>query len=437
MKARLISFYERYLALSIILALPVGIMLAKYIPTVMNAADKIVSFSIEGICLLAPVAIFIILAPNVAKMMRSREESSFAGLVIGWFSFSRIMAGIWAAIFTTFILGLPIFPKDSAFTFGKLFHENLIVLRDLLLKSPFFWAIWASIIVGIIAYYKKGLFSGLEKVTSGIEKLGEWIEPVIPLLMCLLGAYIYSLPKTLNGSLSKEVVSSLNNSGLGNLNILGFHLSMNGEFGLVWIYLAGSVLIGIGCFIWQGMQILLLKTYVRNPFFIRGFFKNYWVKVYPLAWSTSSEALSMPLNMSLIKKKYPHISSSVRKLVVGLGAYLNINGTTMHVILLAGIVSCLVGHEFSLFQLLLSIPIVALIGFGVPGIPGELVFFAIPMMKILNPPEPIIPLFMALYLALQIGLPDSFRTGANVTDNGLYAIALNKLYHNRWLKKKN
>ncbi len=140
----------------------------------------------------------------------------------------------------------------------------------------------------------------------------------------------------------------------------------------------------------------------------------------------------MPLNMALIKRGYKEIHRIVRRLVVGLGAYMNINGTTMHVILLGGIVAALVGYTPSFFQLLLGVPLIALIGYGVPGIPGELVLFAVPMVKILNLPEPTIPLFMALYLALQVGLPDSFRTGANVTDNGIYAIGLNKLYRDKF-----
>lgn len=107
----------------------------------------------------------------------------------------------------------------------------------------------------------------------------------------------------------------------------------------------------------------------------------------------------------------------------------------MHVILLAGIVSVLVGYHPSLVQLVLAVPLIALIGYGVPGIPGELVLFAVPMLKILSVPEPAIPAFMALYLALQIGLPDSFRTGANVTDNGIYALALNKLHSNRFAEQ--
>lgn len=430
---RTFELYKKYTPLLIIVALFLGILLAKYIPAVLEAANFLVSKLIDGIVFFAPFAIFVILAPSVAKMMKARKESSFAGFVIIWFGITRIFAGVWAAIFTVIILRLPILPSSEtgAVSIASVFGENLVVLKDLLLKSVFFGAIWVSVIVGIIAYFKQKLYNGLQKAAGAIETLGDYIEPVIPVLMLLLGAYIYSLPQELNQSVDEQTLSSIAQANLGTLNLFGWVLDINTEFGLVWVYIVGSVLIGIGCFLWQAMQLAILKRYL-DDFSIKSFFTSYWTKIYPLAWSTSSEVISMPLNMSLVKRQYTKISSIVRRLIIGMGAYMNINGTTMHVILLAGIVAVLVGYRPSLVQLILGVPIIALVGYGVPGIPGELVLFAVPMVKILNLPEPIIPMFMALYLALQVGLPDSFRTGANVTDNGIYAIGLDKLYKKKF-----
>jgi Na+/serine symporter len=434
---RIFELYKKYTPVLIVLALFLGILLAKYIPAVLTTGNFLVSKLIDGIVFLAPFAIFVILAPSVAKMMKARKESGFAGFVIIWFGLTRILAGIWAAFFTVMILRLPFLPaaEAGAVNIGAVFKDNLIVLKDLLLKSVFFRAIWFAVIVGIIAYFKEKLYTKLQKAAGTIETLGDYIEPAIPVLMLLLGAYIYSLPRELAQSVDAETLSSIASANLGKLNLFGWVIDINTEFGLVWVYVLGSVLIGVGCFLWQGMQLAIAKRYLRN-FSVKSFFANYWLKVYPLAWSTSSEVISMPLNMSLIKRQYEHISKIVRRLIIGLGAYMNINGTTMHVILLAGIVAVLVGYEPSFLQLALGVPIIALVGYGVPGIPGELVLFAVPMVKILNLPEPIIPMFMALYLALQVGLPDSFRTGANVTDNGIYAITLDKLYKRKFMREE-
>lgn len=427
------KLYEKYMPVVVIIALFAGVFLAKYIPSVLDLANASVEFIIDWIAKLAPVAIFIVLAPSLAKMLKTRKESSFAGFVVGWFTVSRILAGIWAAIFTCLILGLPLLPKHETNSLGTVIIQNLLVLKDLMLHNYFFWAIWASIIVGIIAYYKESIFKILKQGTNLIESGGAKLEPWIPLLMLLLGAYIYSLPMELTASIDPEMMESINEKASG-FSLIGINIDLGSEFGLIWVYIIGSVLIGVGCMIWQLIQLGILKAYLKD-FSIRSFFKRYWVKVYPLAWSTSSEVVSMPLNMAIIKRSYASISQVVRSLVVGLGAYLNINGTTMHVILLAGIVAAIIGHPPSLLELLIAVPVVALIGFGVPGVPGELILFAVPMVKLLALPDILIPLFMALYLALQIGLPDSFRTGANVTDNGIYAIGLNKLYNTKFAAK--
>lgn len=433
---KIYKIYRTYMPIFIITALFLGIVLARYIPYVLKAANFLVSKLIDSIVFFAPIAIFIVLAPSLAKMMKAGKESGFAIFIIFWFGLTRILAGLWAAVFTAAILRLPIINYTRGeinYNFPDLLGQNLVLLKDLILHNVFFWAIGISIIVGIIAFFWEKLYRSLQKASQSIETFGDYLELFIPLLMLLLGAYIYSLPQTLTQSVSNDTINNIAKAGAGYVNLLGFNINIFTEFGLVWVYILGSILIGIGCFIWQGMQLVVLKRYLGN-FSIKKFFKQYWLKIYPLAWSTSSEVISMPLNMSLIKRSYKEVKRTVRKLVIGLGAYMNINGTTMHVILLAGIVARLLGYEPSFIQLALGVPIIAIVGYGVPGIPGELVLFAVPVVKILNLPEPAIALFVALYLALQVGLPDSFRTGANVTDNGIYALGLNKLFKEKFMK---
>ena len=65
---------------------------------------------------------------------------------------------------------------------------------------------------------------------------------------------------------------------------------------------------------------------------------------------------------------------------------------------------------------------------------GEEILFVVPMMMIVGIPEPMVGAFVAIFSAIQMGLPDSFRTGANVTDNGIYAIGLNQVYESRFMK---
>lgn len=119
-----------------------------------------------------------------------------------------------------------------------------------------------------------------------------------------------------------------------------------------------------------------------------------------------------------------------------MGSVLCTNGTLISVFILIGLVGGILGLEFSMLQLLLCIPVAFLISFGIPGIPGELLLFAGPMALILPIPPEMLPLFLALYLGLQVGLPDSFRTGCNSTNNYVYCVLLNETYKNRFMAEE-
>ena len=114
---------------------------------------------------------------------------------------------------------------------------------------------------------------------------------------------------------------------------------------------------------------------------------------------------------------------------MGSGSFLNINGTIICVFVMTGLVCRLLGVPLSFAQLFLIIPLVFLIGYGVAGIPGELLLFAGPIAGLLAVPALTIPIFLAVYIGFQFGLPDSFRTGGNQTDNCLYALLRNETYN--------
>ena len=196
----------------------------------------------------------------------------------------------------------------------------------------------------------------------------------------------------------------------------------------------GALLVAAACFGWH-FAILALAKYRSNRFSIKDYFKNYWVKMYPLLWSTSSESLATPLNLYILSTRAPWVRPTVRRIVIGAGSVLCTNGTLICVVILTGLVAAVLGIRLSLIELLLVIPVAFLISFGIPGIPGELLLFAGPISMVLAIPPEVSPIFLALYLGLQIGLPDSFRTGGNTTNNYVYAIILNETYEKKFLDK--
>ena len=115
---------------------------------------------------------------------------------------------------------------------------------------------------------------------------------------------------------------------------------------------------------------------------------------------------------------------------------MNINGTLICIYVLLGVVLRMIGVNVSFVELLLTIPLVVLISYGVPGIPGELVMFAGPLATLLNLPQDIGHIFLAVYLGIHIGLPDSFRTGSNSTDNYLCSVIIDDIYKKKFEGEK-
>jgi len=125
----------------------------------------------------------------------------------------------------------------------------------------------------------------------------------------------------------------------------------------------------------------------------------------------------MPLNLHLVRRNYPELYEPVASLAVSLGSILNINGTLICCFVMTPAICTMLGLPIGVAGLLLCLPVIYVVGFGVPGVPGELILFAGPILEALQVPAELHSLFLLAFLGLQIGLPDSFRTGANSTDN--------------------
>ena len=370
---------------------------------------------------IAPFIIFIILAPALARIVEAKK-GKFASHVVLWFSTRRFLACIWAAVFTALVFGFPMFAGSSK-NIGQAIFQTLKSLGWMATHSSYFYAMYAAVVVVVMSTKIQWISRILNKFCYLIESVGELFAPFIPLFMLSIGAYVFMLPSILQNVGGDDVAVST----LRNLNIFGFELASHTPMGMVFCYITISLLTGLACIIWHFGLLGITKKVVKS-FSIKEYFTKYWIRVYPLLWATSSEAISTPLNLYLVKKHFPNIKEEVRRFVIGIGSYIDINGTMICVLVLAGAVANLLGIQLSLLQLLLCVPLVFLIGFGVPGIPGELLLFAGPVVMLLNIPEATIPAFLALYLGLQLGLPDSFRTGNNSTDDCVSANLLNEIY---------
>ena len=377
---------------------------------------------IDGYSYFAPVALYLILTPTLTKLFLSKSRGkSFAKYTIKWFAVARLIACVYGVIWTVIAFGLPFHSAVDGLTHA--IKESLASLVWMLTHSVYFYAIYASAITVLITCRIPKLAQNLAKGVDLIEHIGQFIIPVIPFLMMAIGAYVTILPEILDKTLGAD----LSHYRANTVSILGFTVDITTPLGMVLLYVLGALLTGFVSALWH-IGLLVLVKRAKPDFSLKEYFSVYWIKVYPMLWATSSEALGTPLNLHMVKKFCPTIPDEVRHFVVGTGSFLNINGTIINVFLMTGLVATILNIDISLLQLLLSIPIVFLIGYGVPGIPGELILFGGPMALSMGVSPELMPIFLGLFIGLQIGLPDSFRSAANSTDECLCAIILNKKY---------
>jgi Na+/H+-dicarboxylate symporter len=415
--------FEKYMILTTVLGFGGGIYLAKYSHEFSDYMNTLISGLVDGYSIIAPGVIFIILTPSLTRMFLTRRESRFGGYVLKWFFIRKFMACLWAIIFTVLIFNFPFMPERAP-SFLEAIKQTLSSMGKMALHSTYFWAMYLSVAMAFVSARIQPIFRALDNTLHGVETAARYCLPLIPFFMIAIGAYIYGLPIHLQKQMN---LNEAMEGTLHSISMFGFTLDPNNSKQMVYIYILGSLLIGIACFIWHMSLVYTAHKRVKE-FTIRDYFWGYWVKIYPLLWSTSSESISTPLNLYLTKKYAPWVKSSVRSFVVGLGSYMNVNGTLICIYVLGGVVLRMLGVEVSFIEWLLTIPVVMLISYGVPGIPGELVMFAGPLAILLNLPPDIYPVFLAIYLGMQIGLPDSFRTGNNSTDDYLCSIILDDIY---------
>ena len=424
---RIMAWLEKFLLVLVIGGLLAGIGVASISQPVVDRVDATINAFMAVYSYVAPVAIFLILAPSLARLFTTKTMGKFGLFVISWFAIRKVLAGLWAIIFVFILFQLPFLPQGSV-SLGDGIMQTLDSLGELALTSTYFWAMYAAVAVSVISIKIERVTAALEKMMNFVEQAGSFLLPVMPIFMFGIGAYIYGLPANVEAQIALDAEGT---SALFDLNIWGWAISPHTSGGMITIYVIGALLTAIACFIWQ-FAFLIIAQREEPRFSIIGYFRNYWAKVYPLLWATSSEALATPLNLYLTKRYAPWIRNEIRRFALGVGSYMDINGTIINVFILGTIVLLMLGLQVSVIELLFIVSVVFLISYGVPGIPGELVLFAGPIATMLNIEGPMLPVFLAVYIGIQLGLPDSFRTGSNSTDHFVQAVLVNGVYEKRF-----
>lgn len=187
---------------------------------------------------------------------------------------------------------------------------------------------------------------------------------------------------------------------------------------------AGNIeLIGaLGLYVLTVVLGLLLMIFLFYPLLIHFFtdipvrkFLKTMPPVQLLAFTTSSSAATLPLNMETVERKLG-VSQRVTSFVLPMGMTINMDGTSLYQAVAAVFIAQVLGIELTWVQLLTIVVTTTLSSIGTPGIPGGAVVILIVVLSSVGiPPEG-----LALILGLDRPL-DMLRTVVNVTGDAAVA----------------
>ncbi|MDH6356555.1 dicarboxylate/amino acid:cation symporter [Parabacteroides sp. PF5-9] len=151
--------------------------------------------------------------------------------------------------------------------------------------------------------------------------------------------------------------------------------------------------------------------------------KRFIRSMYPVqlfAFSTSSSAVTLPLNMETVEKKL-HVSQETSSFVLPVGTTINMDGTSCYQAISILFIAQVLGIDLGLQQLLTVLLMTILSSIGTPAIPGgSYVILTMVLTSVGIPAE-------GLALILGIDRPlDMLRTAVNVTGDATVAVIVDK-----------
>jgi len=158
---------------------------------------------------------------------------------------------------------------------------------------------------------------------------------------------------------------------------------------------------------------LLIKIFAKMP--VSKFMKA----LYPVqlfAFSTSSSAASLPLNLETVQHKLG-VSKETASFILPVGTTINMDGTSCYQTIAVLFIAQVLGIDLSFSQILIVVGMTILASIGTPAIPGgSFVVLTMVLTSVGIPPE-------GLALIIGIDRPlDMLRTAANVTGDATLAV---------------
>ncbi|WP_321331528.1 dicarboxylate/amino acid:cation symporter [uncultured Bacteroides sp.] len=186
-------------------------------------------------------------------------------------------------------------------------------------------------------------------------------------------------------------------------------------FGALAMY-AGTVVLGLLILIFLFYPLLVhLFTKIPTPYFIKSMYP-----VQLLAFTTSSSAATLPLNMETAEKELG-ISKEITSFVLPVGTTINMDGTSCYQAIAVVFIAQVMGIHLGWAQMLSIILLTTISSIGTPAIPGgSYVILTMVLSSVGIPAE-------GLALILGVDRPlDMLRTSVNVTGDATVAAIIDK-----------
>ncbi len=361
----------------------------------------------------APVLIFAILAPSMLSLLRNGDGNPrhFTLYAVAWFSALRLAVLCAAAAAVIAVYRLPLEGPPVA-----AWHSQSI---GTLAENRYLLAMLAAALIAWLLRHRDGRgIDAFLAIPDRIEAAGNLLTRFTPLFGFLMGVYIVSIP---------GILTAAGGAALQAVSFRWFEIGPNRPMA---IYLTATGLTALLCLTLHAALVIAIRLTLPG-FSVKTYLSAYLLRVYPLIWSTGAESLAIPANLATLRRYGGAVPDVLRDLTVGLAATLNLNGSLICAMVLIPAVCMAIGHPLSIPALLACLPLVFILGYAIPGIPGELVVFADPIAHALGVTGTQRDLFLLLFLSWQIGLTDSFRSAGSATDAVPATLLLTHAYKKR------
>jgi len=370
-----------------------GIALGGMFPGPLGPVSGAIIVLIRWVIRLVPVLIFAALSPAIAGLMRRGRAGRLAGSVVGWYLLTSVLAGLFGLIVSSFIFDMPVRGGPDA---GWDEARRMLASLGQGGASIPLLAIVGAVVTGLVGAKWDPLYRRLAAVEARIGAAGPRIGLVLIPFIFLLGVS----------------VGVRFGARLGVTN----YLLMTGYTALL-------------CLAWWAFYVFfVLRILAKQP--IGKVLKTYYLPTAVFAAGTSSSLVTLPVNLTNVKKY--GVSDEVADFVLPFGAVMNLDASALAYVAYAPFVlSYVFGVPVSWTLLLAAWPAVVLFTIAAPGLPagmGTSLWSATLFASMLGLEEPLQSEFVATWIALSSGVPDMLRTATNCTGDGFTAIFMDHFH---------